>query len=248
MAKNHAFLGLLCVVAVCLHLHFACYNLKPNTNSRPGFESAKNQSAQSGVLNKNNADQPQITARYRNAPPKLSPKQLQVQKIYTSQIGVKEKGHNAGKQVEAYLAYVGLGKGHAWCAAFICWVYGKADIPNPKTPWTPSLFPVNRRVWTKDQSIQPRPKSSTNQQKSAATRQKSNSKTPQTGDIFGLYFPEKKRIAHAGFVDSWDENWVITVEGNTNADGHRDGDGVYRKRRLTKSIYYISRYIPLGYP
>jgi mannitol-specific phosphotransferase system IIBC component len=25
--------------------------------------------------------------------------------------------------------------------------------------------------------------------------------TPTTGDVFGIYFPEKKRIAHVGFID-----------------------------------------------
>ena len=66
---------------------------------------------------------------------------------------------------------------------------------------------------------------------------------PLTGDVFGLYFPEKKRIAHVGFIDKWDGTWLVSVEGNTNASGSREGDGVYRKRRLTRSIYKVARYV-----
>jgi len=56
------------------------------------------------------------------------------------------------------------------------------------------------------------------------------------------YFPDKKRIAHVGFVDSWDDKYVITVEGNANEAGSREGDGVYRKRRLIGSIYQVARW------
>ena len=40
-----------------------------------------------------------------------------------SQIGVTEipKGSNAGPEVEIYLKSVGLGKGFAWCMAFVYW-------------------------------------------------------------------------------------------------------------------------------
>ncbi|MGB4400606.1 MAG: hypothetical protein WBJ10_14635 [Daejeonella sp.] len=71
----------------------------------------------------------------------------------------------------------------------------------------------------------------------------SNSSFPTTADIFGLYFPEKKRIAHVGFIDEWDGTWMISVEGNTNVSGSREGDGVYRKRRLVKTVYKVARYV-----
>ena len=64
-----------------------------------------------------------------------------------------------------------------------------------------------------------------------------------TGDVFGLYFPEKRRIAHVGFIDQWDGTWMISVEGNTNVSGSREGDGVYRKRRLVRTVYKVARYV-----
>ncbi len=66
---------------------------------------------------------------------------------------------------------------------------------------------------------------------------------PTTGDIFAIWFPEKNRIAHAGFIDNWGETWLITVEGNTNLNGSREGDGVYRKRRLISSICAVASYL-----
>ena len=60
--------------------------------------------------------------------------------------------------------------------------------------------------------------------------------------VFGLYFPEKGRIAHVGFVDALAGKYIITVEGNTNEAGSREGDGVYCKRRLLSSVYQIACY------
>lgn len=146
-----------------------------------------------------------------------------VTKTYTSQIGVREAtGHNDGKAVEMYLKYVGLGKGYAWCASFVCWVLGQNKVSNPHSGYCPDLFSPKRRVWQRNQK---------------------NNGTPMPGDVWGLYFPDKKRIAHVGFVDKWDAKITTTVEGNTNEAGSREGDGVYRKRRITRQLYEVTRFI-----
>ena len=46
-----------------------------------------------------------------------------------------------------------------------------------------------------------------------------------------------------GFIDEWKDPWVVTVEGNRNVLGSRDGDGAYRKRRLVRSVYKVARYV-----
>ncbi len=158
-----------------------------------------------------------------------------VKQIYTSQIGVREKHGNSGKEVEKYLRYVHLPKGNPWCAAFVCWAFGEANVPNPRNGWSPDLFPASKTIWkkltvdsgqlTKVGSIL------------ASSHQLPT--IPSIGDVFGLYIPEKGRIAHVGFVDEWKEPWVTTVEGNTNELGSREGNGVYRKRRLTRSIFRL---------
>jgi hypothetical protein len=148
----------------------------------------------------------------------------QVKRTYESQIGVREKtGNNDGVKVEAYLRYVGLSKGNPWCASFICWAYGQVGIANPKSGYCPDLFRASRVIYKR-------------------TVHKPLV-TPRPGDVWGLYFPEKGRVAHVGFVDDWGEKYVVTVEGNTNEAGSREGDGVYRKRRLIRSIYVVANYI-----
>lgn len=62
-----------------------------------------------------------------------------------SQIGVRElSGKNDGVAVEKYLKVCGLGKGYAWCAAFISWVYKVNKVTEFKTAWAPGWFPKKR--------------------------------------------------------------------------------------------------------
>ncbi len=184
-----------------------------------------------------------------------------VKKIYTSQIGIREKQSNSGPAVEAYLRYVNLAKGNPWCAAFVCWVYGKAGVVNPRTGWSPDLFGEDKVIWDRAESGKLRtesfhrfayppiqssglPLQTSSRFPALITRPTQTSGfRPQTSDVFALYFPEKGRIAHVGFIDKWDGTWMVTVEGNTNVSGSREGDGVYRKRRLVKSVYKVARFI-----
>ncbi len=171
-----------------------------------------------------------------------------VKAIYDAELGVKEAGYNSGKRVEEYLRYVNLGRGQPWCAAFICWVYGQAGVENPRSGWTPDLFKEKNVIWRRAESQQTYQVSSIRYQDEISlvpmsVHPTTNNQQPTTGDIFALFFPEKNRIAHAGFIDQWGKTWLITVEGNTNIEGSREGDGVYRKRRLVRSVYEVARHI-----
>lgn len=136
--------------------------------------------------------------------------------IALKELGVREQtGHNDGPHVETYLHYVGLAKGAPWCAAFVSWVFGQAGYKQPRTAWSPALFPANRRTLNKAPAC-----------------------------IFGIYFANLKRIAHCGFVAQVRNDWIVTIEGNTNGYGNRDGDGVYRKWRHQKTIKYYSNWLP----
>lgn len=133
-----------------------------------------------------------------------------------SQVGVRElSGHNDGKDVEKYLKAVGLGKGFAWCAAFVSWDYKVNKITAFKTAWAPAWFPPQRVL-----------KVGIN---------------PQPGDLGGLWI--NKRIGHVFIIYQWGDKVVKTIEGNTNEAGSREGDGVYVKRRLKKQIYVTSNWI-----
>lgn len=140
--------------------------------------------------------------------------------VYSAEVGVREAtGNNDGAEVEAYLASTGLGPGYAWCASFISWSFQQEGYSIPKTAWSPSLFPEKRVIWP------------------------DKGKVPQTSDVFGIYIPSVKRIAHAGFIEKWGENMLLTIEGNTNPAGGYEGDGVYRRRRRTKSIHRVADWI-----
>ncbi|MFD2961626.1 MULTISPECIES: hypothetical protein [Olivibacter] len=165
-----------------------------------------------------------LTVEPEIAIPVITKREL-VKSIYDSQVGVRElSGKNDGIEVEKYLKYVGLGRGYAWCAAFTCWVYGQAEVINPRSAWSPSMFPDGNVVYQKNL--------------------KNKQAIPQTGDTFGIWFNNLKRVAHVGFIDDWQQgSYIVTVEGNTNDIGSRDGDGVYRKRRLKSQIYQVSSFI-----
>ncbi|WP_262246895.1 CHAP domain-containing protein [Parapedobacter soli] len=135
--------------------------------------------------------------------------------IYLAELGVREaSGRNDGTRVEAYLRYCGLGPGHAWCAAFVSWCFGRAGYPQPRNPWSPALFPASRTVWTKG----------------------GHSGTMKHGDVFGIYYPTLKRIAHVGFIDQIEGNWLVTVEGNAE-------NQVRRKRRPIGSLYAVADWL-----
>src|SRR5690606_23617377 len=61
------------------------------------------------------------------------------------EIGVREVGENTGPRVDQYNAYVGLHQ-VAWCASFVSWVHGQAGYKEPRTAWSPALFPASRQI------------------------------------------------------------------------------------------------------
>lgn len=142
---------------------------------------------------------------------------------FNSQIGVREKGVNSGKEVEMYLASVGLSKGNPWCAAFVAWSFSKCtNIKIAAGGWVPSWFPQKKLIFV---------------------RGKLDIKPPQEGDLIGIWYSSKNRLAHIGFYEKREGDFTISVEGNTNEEGSREGDGVYRKRRITRTIHSISRWL-----
>lgn len=133
----------------------------------------------------------------------------QIVSIAVAELGVRERANrNDGERVEEYLAAVKLERGNPWCAAFVSWVFKKGGYLQPRTGWSPALFPAQRLV-----------------------------KNAEPGHVFGIYFSALKRIAHCGIVCQVRNNWIIGIEGNTLETGGREGDGVYRKWRHKRSVY-----------
>ncbi len=138
-----------------------------------------------------------------------------IMEIARSQIGIRElTGNNDGLAVEGYLKVANLPKGNPWCAAFVSWTFAKAGFAKPRTAWSPALFPNARSTFS-----------------------------PEPADILGIYSVKLKRIAHAGLVERRQHNWIISIEGNTNTDGGREGDGVYRKWRHIRTVAKFSDWV-----
>lgn len=153
--------------------------------------------------------------------------------IARSQIGVRESGgRNRGPQVDEYLRSVGLDpakggvKGYAWCAAGVFWCVreayqrdyaergqsGPATLPIKATPWVWDLLKNRDRI------CNPKP---------GCVFVMSKSKVPS----------EMPFHAHCGFVDVVRGNVVDTIEFNTNVEGSREGDGVYKRTRKIADLH-----------
>jgi hypothetical protein len=135
--------------------------------------------------------------------------------IATSQIGVQEipKGSNSGPEIDQYLKSVGLGKGYAWCMAFVYWCVEKScteqGVANPLLKTAGVL-----RQWNERPSLR--------------------QKQPQAGDIFIMDFG--KGLGHTGIVTKvLFNNRIETIEGNTNSQGSREGQEVAKRIRTISS-------------
>ena len=136
-----------------------------------------------------------------------------------SKLGVRENplGSNRGRDVELFLKSIGLGGGYAWCMAFVYWA---VDETAKKMGITNPLFKTGGVLMQWNQ------------------RPKLRVATPQAGDIFIMDFGGGK--GHAGFVESVSNDYINTIEGNTNDEGSREGFEVcYRTRKPSLIKEYI---------
>lgn len=150
-----------------------------------------------------------------------------IARLAKAEIGVTEvNGTNTGPRVDEYKAATWLTpkKGWPWCAAFICFIVREAMIetltPETKTfkrPQTAGAWDLEN--WSMEQD------GSTNTRK------------PPRGDITEgdiVIF----KFSHVGFAITPPDKkgYLLTVEGNTDQAGSREGGGVFRKRRHVSEI------------
>jgi hypothetical protein len=142
--------------------------------------------------------------------------------IITSQIGQKEipHGSNSGPMVNEYLHSVGLDPGYPWCQALVFWSYNQAALLAGKAN------PVVRtggvmNCWN-----------------STVIASKIDSATALKSPK--LILPGYQMIldfgggvGHTGLVESLVGTTLITIEGNSNTDGSRDGEMVVRQSKRT---------------
>lgn len=125
-------------------------------------------------------------------------------------------GKNDGPWVEAIQRTTGNKKGDPWCASFVNWVLDIAyrDMnPLPATASCDVLLEFAR----KNQLL---------------------TNTPQPGDVF-LVMRTKNDAIHTGIVTEVKADTVKTIEGNTNREGAREGNGVWARERARAGLLFI---------
>ncbi|MDJ0363576.1 CHAP domain-containing protein [Hymenobacter sp. H14-R3] len=141
-----------------------------------------------------------------------------------SQVGVMEVGFNAGPQVERYQRSSGNRRGQPWCASFVTWCYKLVGLQVPRgSGLAASWFPAPKIIYRRGGIIR---------------------QPIKKGDTAGYAYGNG--IHHIGLIQSWNDDFVITVEGNTGGGNgvQREGDGVHRMRRLRTQIALVSSWIP----
>lgn len=120
--------------------------------------------------------------------------------------GACEVGANRGPYVERVLRRTGNSPGEPWCCSWITDI-GVVALGD--------AWPVRRTAavrlvvdWARNNNCAYTP----------------TAEQPQRGDLFALWFPSLNRHAHIGFVLGVTPSGKIkTIEGNTNANGSREG-------------------------
>jgi len=162
-------------------------------------------------------------------------------------IGVVEEGENRGKAVEAYLASCKppLPPGNPWCVAHVRFRLKQAatklgktyDESMPRTGYTPDYvaWAVENGHWVPWTTVE------------------KDHDLVRPGDLCCFYFEVMGRHAHMGIFERWiDDMYFHTIEGNTSPPSgtvgvERDGDGLYRKKRILRQLGVKGGFIKLDF-
>ncbi|MET3353737.1 peptidoglycan-binding protein [Xanthobacter autotrophicus] len=148
--------------------------------------------------------------------------------VASDQIGVREipPNSNCGREVEAFLGSVGLGRGNPWCMAFVYWCFAQAAQDLGVANRVPRSGHV-RTAWKETSARTSGVRVVTGRE----ARVDPSLVTPGMVFFLGL----SGSTGHAGIVADNINGKLVTIEGNTNQDGVRDGGGVFRRvgRKVT---------------
>ena len=141
------------------------------------------------------------------------------------EIGVKENpaGSNRVKYNTAYYGREAAGSSYAWCVVFLWWVFRQAGAGalfygGKKTASCPVLLNYHKQ---QGQGLKGgyRP-----------------------GDVIFFNFSGSGGISHVGLCESWDGQYITTIDGNTGTGNEANGGAVMRRRRAKK--YIVGAYRP----
>ena len=136
----------------------------------------------------------------------------------TAEVGYHEShagGHwTNGTKYAGQVPGLEWANGQPWCAVFVSWVALKAGAA--------ALFPRTAScdvaaAWFKTRGLW--------------------SEYPKVGSQ--VFYGTARDLNHTGIVIDFDATVIVTVEGNTNDSGSREGDGVYRKVRRRRDANVV---------
>lgn len=147
-------------------------------------------------------------------------------KVAVSQIGVMEQppGSNRGPEVDRYLRTAGLDPtqdSFPWCAAFVFWCFSEAA----KTLGRQN--PVMRTAGVLDHWDRA---GAASVERITAAKAHMHEALVQPGHIFIIDTGEPGGGGHTGLIEHVVAGKLVTIEGNTNDGGTREGIGVFRRR------------------
>ncbi len=140
-----------------------------------------------------------------------------------AQLGIREEPPNSNR-VKFNTAYYGRevsGSAYPWCCAFVWWVFREAGAA--------SLFYGGKKTASCSALL--------SFHKGQAVRG-----DYQPGDIIFFNFNGRKNPAHVGICESWDGQYITTIDGNTAPTNEANGGAVMRRRRAKK--FMIGAYRP----
>ncbi|MET0514953.1 MAG: peptidoglycan-binding protein [Nitrospiraceae bacterium] len=150
--------------------------------------------------------------------------------VAASQVGVMEEppGSNRGPRVDEYLRAVGLNPSTGsfpWCAAFVYWTFERAAARLGTTN------PVIRTAGVLNHWNKAGQEGVTRLLRNEVEKDFSLLKP---GLVFVISTGGGK--GHMGLIEDYREDRLITIEGNTNLPGDREGVGVFRRsgRKLSE--------------
>lgn len=139
------------------------------------------------------------------------------------EIGTSERPAGSGN-VKYNTAYYGRavgGRGYAWCAVFLWWLFQRAGLSRlyydgGRTAYVPALLAwAERKGWTVKQ--------------------------PRPGDLICFDFNGNGTADHIGICEHWDGACVTTIDGNTGAASQANGGCVMRRCRSGRYIVGVIR-------
>ncbi len=143
--------------------------------------------------------------------------------VASAEVGVREgysNGHHDNRvKYAGQVPGLEWANGQPWCAVFVSWVALKAGVAE--------LYPRTASCDVGGQWFKARGRWS---------------EYPAVGAQ--VFYGTPSDLNHTGVVVGFDDTYITTVEGNTNDDGGREGDGVYRKVRRRRD----SNVVGYGHP